>query len=125
MKRYVYELYNELGSIEYVGETGNPTDRFRRHTKLNPITNFGHGKFYGRTDIHMNIVAEFDTRKESYAYQCQLQNEYGFKSDADVNSEGRIGNKNHFYKKSHSEESKQKISQSQKLRLSIKKQLPR
>jgi len=75
-KHFVYEIINLLGTIEYVGETANPENRMIGHKGLN-------GKFYGRNDITMSIVAEFPTRKEAYAYQCKLQNEYGWESDLD------------------------------------------
>jgi predicted GIY-YIG superfamily endonuclease len=75
-KHFVYEIINTLGTIEYVGETANPENRMVHHIGLN-------GKFYGRNDIAMSIVAEFDNRKDAYAYQCKLQNEYGWESDLD------------------------------------------
>ena len=85
MKKYVYELYNLLGTVEYVGETINPKDRFRKHTKSKA------GKFYGRADIQMNVVKDFDNKKEAYSYQCKLQKHYGLKTDIDLLSEGQIG----------------------------------
>ena len=36
-KHYVYELYNLLGIVEYVGETVNPKLRFDKHIKTKPI----------------------------------------------------------------------------------------
>ena len=116
-KWYVYELYNELGSIEYVGETINPAERFYSHTKRQPVLKKdgkpnGHGKFYKRVDIHINVVAEFDTKSEAWKYQCQLQNEWGFESDAETNSKARKGNQfakgNTF---NHSTETRLKMSE--------------
>jgi predicted GIY-YIG superfamily endonuclease len=80
---YVYELYNELGSIEHVGETSNPKKRFYNHTKAKPIKGTGTGKFYKRLDISMNIVKEFYDKKEAFAYQCELQKQYGLITDKD------------------------------------------
>ena len=77
--RYVYELMNYYGTIEYVGESAKPEFRFHRHTKLKP--GVGQGKFYRRTDLILNIVAEFETRKESFAFQVELQKEYGLEID--------------------------------------------
>jgi predicted GIY-YIG superfamily endonuclease len=139
----VYELYNLLGSIEYVGETMYPNRRFREHTKSKT------GKFYGRTDISMNIVKEFDNPKEAWDYQCKLQKEYGLPTDGDILSKsikGKTkgisksvqhklnmsanhadisGKNNPMYAKNHSTESKLKMSQARKLYWdNIKRQQP-
>lgn len=76
-RHFVYELVNLMGTIEYVGETANPELRFFHHTKSR------NGKFKDRQDLIMNIVAEFDNRKDAYAHQCKLQNQYGWESDLD------------------------------------------
>jgi hypothetical protein len=56
--------------------------KFYHNTKdIGLINNEGILKFYGRNDVVMSIVAEFDNRKDAYAYQCKLQNEYGWSSD--------------------------------------------
>jgi len=121
MKKYVYELYNLLGTVEHVGETVNPKCRLKCH-KCKA------GKFYGRQDIQMNVVKEFDNRKEAYVYQCQLQKHYGLKTDREIMSEahkGRIISPEHKLKlslakkgkpsgregKTHSDASKQKMSE--------------
>ena len=75
-KHFVYELINSLGTIEYVGESCDTTRRFKEHIGK-------YGQFAGRQDLIINIVAEFNSKKESYAYQCKLQNEYGWESDLD------------------------------------------
>ena len=75
-KHFVYEIMNLLGTIEYVGETANIEQRFLFHISKS-------GKFYGRTDIVIYEVGKFNNRKEAYAYQCKLQNEYGWESDLD------------------------------------------
>ena len=67
-KYYVYEIVNLMGTIEYVGESINAIERFKQH-KL--------GKFYKRPDVFLNIVAEFNNRKDAYEYQCELQKKYG------------------------------------------------
>jgi len=130
-KYYVYELYNQMGTVEYVGETTNPSHRMRQHTKYK--RKGGHGKFYNRLDIKMHIVKEFDNRKEAWDYQCKLQNEYGLDTDGEIISNSqkgrihsnltkqkmsysRIGNKN-AKGKLHSNETKQKMSNSQKGRV--------
>jgi predicted GIY-YIG superfamily endonuclease len=77
MKTYsVYELYNSMGTVEYVGESSRPKVRFIEHTKNKPTCR-GHGKFYGRPDITMNIVAEFQDRKEAMKLEGELKLQYG------------------------------------------------
>ena len=80
-KYFVYEIVNIMGTIEYVGETYDIEQRFLNHISKS-------GKFYKRQDIIINIVAEFPTKKEAYAYQCKLQNEYGWSSDLDKTASG-------------------------------------
>ena len=75
-KKYVYELTNAYGIVEYVGESINPIGRFREHTHRKFRPKKGCGKFYGRTDLTLNILAEFENYKEAFDYQCQLQKKY-------------------------------------------------
>ena len=77
--KYIYELFNTKGEIEYVGESINPHKRFINH-KANSNGN-GSGKFYNRPDISMRIVAQFENKKEAYQYQIKLQKEYGLETD--------------------------------------------
>jgi predicted GIY-YIG superfamily endonuclease len=119
-KWYVYELINTMGSVEYVGETTNPEERFYSHTKRQSVLKKdgkpnGHGKFYKRTDIFMNVVEEFNNKTDAWFFQCKLQKEWGLKSDAETNSEARKGNQ--FSKGNtfdHSNETKLKMSQIRK-----------
>jgi len=76
-KWYVYELVNLMGTIEYVGETMNPKRRFCDHKCLS-------GKFANRNDIFMNVVCEFNNRRDAWDYQCELQSEYGFESEHEM-----------------------------------------
>lgn len=109
--KYVYELVNLMGTVEYVGETKNPELRFKQHTKWKPLKP-GLGKFYGRTDIIMNVVKEFNNRKEAYDYQCKLQEEYNLLSDENTFVKN-FANRHKGYK--HSEEAKLKMSKARKL----------
>jgi predicted GIY-YIG superfamily endonuclease len=72
---YVYELINHYGTIEYVGETYRPKGRMYEHTKRKPDGN--HGKFYGRQDLVMHIVAVFDNRKDARELEGKLKLDYG------------------------------------------------
>ena len=78
---YVYELVNLMGTVEYVGESLNPKKRLRQHTKTKPRAGVGSGKFFGRQDLILHIVAGFDNRKDAWEHQCNLQTQYGMESD--------------------------------------------
>jgi len=85
MKKYfVYELINSMGTIEHVGESTRPYERFANHIKHKPHKRSGIGKFYGRQDLILNIVSVFDNKKEAYDYQIKLQNSYGLRNDNDT-----------------------------------------
>ena len=75
IKYYVYELINSLGTIEYVGCTYRPKNRFNEHTKNKPSP--GSGKFYGREDLIMYIVKDFDNVKDARLYEGELKLSYG------------------------------------------------
>jgi hypothetical protein len=77
-KYYVYELINLYGTVEDVGESYRPVIRMYQHTKVKPKEGIsGVGKYYGRQDLVMNIVAEFDTRKEARNLETELKLSYG------------------------------------------------
>jgi predicted GIY-YIG superfamily endonuclease len=76
-KYYVYELINLMGSVEWVGETYRPKIRMYQHTKTKPSEKHNHGKFFGRQDILMNIVEEFDNRKDALKLELVLKILYG------------------------------------------------
>ena len=69
---YTYELINFLGTIEYVGQSYRPQYRFRQHTLTRA------GKFFGRQDLYLHIVAEYDTVKEALLAEGLLKAEHGF-----------------------------------------------
>jgi len=75
-KYYVYELVNQQGYVEDVGETYTPDIRMKQHTKLKP-TSSGIGKWYGRDDLIMNIVKEFDNRTDALKLEGQLKLVHG------------------------------------------------
>ena len=92
-KYYVYELINLMGTVEYVGRTYRPNGRLRNHTKHKPVENYtGQGMFYGRQDLIMNIVAEFDELKEASIFECELKTSYGMEC-TEINNSRRNGKK--------------------------------
>jgi len=81
-KRYVYELINLMGTVEYVGNSYRPTYRLYQHTKVKPVDGItGMGKFYGRADLVMNLVKEFDTEREANLFEGELKLSYGMNWD--------------------------------------------
>ena len=78
-KWYVYEIVNLMGTVEYVGESINPKRRWIQH-KCKVISN-GQGTFANRSDVFMNVVNEFDNRRNALDKQYELQIEYGLKTD--------------------------------------------
>ena len=121
-KYYVYELVNLDGIVEYVGESTRPNKRFYEHLKHKPHVTNHNGKFYGREDINLNVVAEFETHKEAFEYQCKLQKKYGFKSDAEKNSERCIGRTSPRKNVSLTADTKLKMSEARKRYWENKKQ---
>jgi predicted GIY-YIG superfamily endonuclease len=95
MKHYVYVLMNEYGTVEYVGYSKNLKQRFDNHTKSKPEYRNGNGKFYGRTDLIMEVIKEFPTKKEAEEYEGELKLQLGFEwTEKTRNSKaGKIGGK--------------------------------
>lgn len=79
---YVYELVNLLGTVEWVGRTTRPKKRFYEHTGAKFDGN-GQGKFHGRGDISMHIVASFETKVEALQVEYDLQIFWGLTPDRD------------------------------------------
>ena len=71
----VYAIINTLGTIEYIGETQFPQQRFKGHL------NNKKGNFYKRQDIFMDIIEFLPTKREAWYRQCELQKEFGLESD--------------------------------------------
>lgn len=67
---YVYVLKQEADDkIVEVGETTNVTKRLFQHTKVRPNKNHGHGHFYGRTDLRIEIIGTFFSRHYALAME--------------------------------------------------------
>ena len=67
-----------MGTVEHVGETDNLRVRFNAHRGKD-------GNFYNRQDVIMNVVKEFNTKKEAWWYQVELQTYYGLETDREKN----------------------------------------
>jgi predicted GIY-YIG superfamily endonuclease len=72
---HVYELRNVDDIVVYVGETTRPKRRLKEHIQYKPAS-----QFYGM-NLTMNIVSEFGNKQDAFAFQCALQNNYGFETD--------------------------------------------
>jgi hypothetical protein len=78
MKTYkVYEIINSMGIVEHVGETSRSIKSRMYDHKRKPVEGQSFGKFYGRNDIIVHQVAEFNSRKEARNLEGQLKLEYG------------------------------------------------
>ena len=89
MKKYkVYTITERVtNTILYIGETGQTLNR-RFNCHVAKCDYPGSGKFGGRrNEIQIQAVASFDTKKEAYKHQCELQTLNGFKSDIEINME--------------------------------------
>ena len=89
-KWYVYEIVNLMGTVEYVGESIDLKKRWYNHKCIN-------GKFHNRSDIFMNIVKEFNNKKDAFFYQCQLQSEYGLETDSNKMSRPQQKGRKHSF----------------------------
>lgn len=78
--KYVYELRDSGSSVVHVGQSKDPERRLYQHTKSNSKGS-GHGKFYGRTDITMDVVAGPMSEPEARDLEEQLQIQYGLVTD--------------------------------------------
>lgn len=78
--KYVYELKDGNNQVVYVGITNNPKSRLRQHTRVKPA-HYGNGKFYGRTDITIEVVAGPMPRLEALEIENELQKQYGLVTD--------------------------------------------
>jgi predicted GIY-YIG superfamily endonuclease len=72
MKQYhVYELFDQEGTIVYVGMSSNPKVRFNKHIGTKP--GYGNGKFYGRTDLDIRIVSIHSIKKEATLFTLPVK----------------------------------------------------
>jgi predicted GIY-YIG superfamily endonuclease len=86
---YLYELINNCGTIEYVGTTSRPKGRMWQHTKDPNKRGSSRGLFYGRNDLTMHIVDQFETRKQALFAETELKTTYGFKPTEWNNTVGK------------------------------------
>jgi predicted GIY-YIG superfamily endonuclease len=88
MKHSVYVLMNEYGIVEYVGETNDKINRMRNHKTPT-------GNFTERTDLTMEVIKQFDNRKEARTYEGELKLQLGFEwtERTGASKAGKIGGK--------------------------------
>lgn len=72
----VYTIVNTQNEIEYIGCTSNPKSRWYNHTYW--FQGSGIGKFHGRDDVRMEIIREFDNRRDGWDYEAELKLQHGF-----------------------------------------------
>jgi len=135
---YVYCFINRINDKKYIGKTNNLKKRLNAHKNASGANPHFHRaiKKYGINEFDFNIIGEYSTEKEAlemeiyyidlykannrkYGYNLTKGGEgtSGFKYSKEAKqkmSESRTGDKNHFYGKSHTEETKIAISQANK-----------
>ena len=94
---YIYELVNLMGGVEWVGCTIDTERRFNQHTKKHPNSrsgsrNNGHGRFYGRLDMSMHIVAIYASKAEALLAEHELQ--IFWELETDKSKRSMAGSKN-------------------------------
>ena len=70
---HVYQLLDATGDVVYVGKSNQPEVRFKQHTIVPPNPNNGHGMFYGRTDLALQVVASFETNAEALLEEGRIK----------------------------------------------------
>ena len=80
MDRPVYVYILKRGEeILYIGESIDPQKRYRQHVTWRPQSAVG--KFYGQTDIEMEIEGQYESKQEAYDRQIELQKQHGLPQD--------------------------------------------
>jgi len=133
---FIYKIENKVNGKLYVGQTICPANRKKQHLSKtfhgNPALDRAVIK-YGRNSFDFSIVEELETldqanEKEFYwirELNSLVPNGYNLKEGGAAGgpdsletrqkkSQSKLGSKNHFYGRKHSEESKRKISESKK-----------
>lgn len=87
---YVYELINLLGTVEYVGHSSKPKWRFYQHIKVKPKSK-GHGMFYLRQDLSINLVSIHENKIEALREEIKLQKFWGFETEYEKRSKAQKG----------------------------------
>lgn len=105
---FVYGILDRDNKVLYVGLSINPNSRFNDHTRREPNQTLSHGRFYERTDLHLEIFSSFKTREEGRIEEDNLRSKYGFTTERE---NCRVIAKNREWKPL-SEEHKEKIRQS-------------
>lgn len=119
-KPHIYKITNNVNGKFYYGvHNGSNTDTYMGSgVALKKAQNK-----YGLNNFSKEILLWFDTVEEAYEYEAVIVNEKMVKSDNCYNlciggygarGQDCSGEKNNFYGKSHSKESKDKISSSKK-----------
>ena len=76
----VYKIVNTEGVVEHVGITERTLEhRFKEHKYENPAGILGRGKFYGRNDVRIELISEWNTRTEAKKTEMYWQVQYNCK----------------------------------------------
>ena len=75
---YVYQIIDNSGKILHIGKTMDLERRFAQHTKWKGYGDSSAGLFYGRTNIKLEIVKEFNDKKECTKFEGEYKIQNGF-----------------------------------------------
>ena len=123
---YIYVIENNINHKKYVGQTINPTHRWKTHKNDDVKNNnciLGHAfNKYGIDNFSFNIIEECENEKmsEREIYWIKKlntcvkdENSWGY--NITHGGESLYGKENPFYGKHHSEETKSKLSEIRKM----------
>ena len=129
---FIYRVENKVNGKLYIGQTICPNNRRKQHFSKtfhgNPALDRAVLK-YGRENFDFSIIEELETLKEANLQEhywvsklgTLVPSGYNLKEGGDAGGpdspqtkekkrQSKLGQRNHFYGKEHSDESKQKIS---------------
>jgi group I intron endonuclease len=70
-KKYIYKIDNKVNKKSYIGQSINPSARFRRHLFFNKIENISFAEDvlkYGEDNFSLTILGEYENYNEMEAY---------------------------------------------------------
>ena len=72
----VYKIVTDSGVVEHVGYTIDTDLRYKQHVHYTPYLKSGRGKFHKRTDVRLEVISEWETRKEAKIAEMYWQIHY-------------------------------------------------
>lgn len=70
---YIYELRNQEGQLEYIGQSKDPKQRYYAHVYRKPNATLSHGRFRGRTDLELTIIGATQDRVSAHEIEAMFK----------------------------------------------------